>query len=89
MKYLPLIFILVLTGCATDVERIDGLQRIEKIQNEFKIFENNCRITNGYLYIDKDPNRRRVQNAPITVWEMQDAVCDYGDMHPVRMSNDY
>lgn len=76
MKYLPLIFILAITGCAiTDVERLERMQYSHKIKQDFQIFVSDCRMTEGELVIDR----------PITVWEMKDAVCYYDDDYPRRM----
>ena len=70
MKYLFLILIGI-SGCATT--------DIAQIERDFKIFVEDCRVTDGELVIDKRLIDRRVQNAPITPWEMKDAVCFYDD----------
>jgi len=88
MKYLPLIFILVFTGCAiTDVEREERMLYMHNIEQDFRIFVNDCQMTEGELVIDRSITSRRAQNAPITVWEMKDAVCYYDDTYPRRMSD--
>lgn len=88
MKYLPLIAILLLIGCSiTDVERQDRLEYSEKIERDFWAFVNDCQMTGGHLYIDSPVIERRIQNAPITVWEMKDIVCEYDDAPPRRLSD--
>jgi hypothetical protein len=86
MKYLPLIIILAITGCAiTDVERQERLEYLEKTERDFWTFVNDCQVTGGHLYIDSPVIERRVHNAPINVWEMKDVVCEYDDMPPRRL----
>lgn len=76
MKYLPLIAILILAGCSiTDVEMEERMYYSDKIEREFWIFVNDCTMTGGQLHVP----RKRVQNAPPTVWEMKKAVCYYDD----------
>ena len=88
VKYLPLLFILTFTGCAiTDVEREERMQHSHKIKQDFQIFVSDCQMTEGELVIDRPSKSRRVHNAPITVWEMKDAVCYYDDTYPRKMSD--
>lgn len=91
MKFLIILFILFIliisSGCAiTDEERLVRQQHIADIEKEFYSFVADCYMTEGELVIDKSLEDRRVQNAPITVWEMKDAVCYYGDAYPRRMN---
>ena len=56
------------------------------IEYEFRGFVRDCDLTGGNLVINKRSIDRRVQVAPITVWEMKDAVCYYDDgTYPRRM----
>lgn len=81
LKFLLPIFIIGLSGCAiNDVERHARLSYLANIQTEFQTFVSNCRFTAGHLFVP----RQRVPNAPPTPWEMQDAVCHYGDAYPLR-----
>lgn len=89
MKYLPLICILALTGCAiTDVEQQERLEYSNKIERDFWTFMNDCQVTGGHLYVDSPVIERRVHNAPITVWEMKGIVCEYDDGTPTRRLDD-
>ncbi len=84
LEYLLLMLIVGLSGCAiTDEERHKRLSYMADIEEDFRVFVSDCQFTYGYLYVP----RRRVQNAPPTPWEMQDAVCFYGDMYPYRFDN--
>ncbi len=84
LRYLLLIFIIGLSGCAiTDEERHKRLSYMAEIEKDFWVFVSDCRVTDGYLYVP----RRRVHNAPTTPWEMQDAVCYYDYTHPYRFEN--
>lgn len=69
-------------GCATTEPNNN---RMKKIKADYKIFVDECYHLGGKLSIDRPANKRRVQNAPPTVWEMQDAVCDYPGRERVRM----
>lgn len=86
MKYLFLILI-GLSGCAiTTAEKSEQLSYMAGIEQEFRVFVRDCDLTGGNLVIDKRSIDRRVQVAPITVWEMKDAVCYYDDgTFPRRM----
>ncbi len=88
MKAVIVIFLLLLLywcfGCAiTDEERNNRLTRIAQIEKEYYAFVNDCQMLEGNLVIE---STRRVHNAPITVWEMKDAVCYYDDAYPTRMN---
>ena len=84
MKYFVFMLIISLPGCAiTDEERHNRLSYVADIEKNFWIFVSDCRFTDGHLYVP----RQRVQNAPPTPWEMQDAVCFYDDMFPYRFDN--
>ena len=84
LRYLLLIFIVGLSGCViTDEERHKRLSYMADIEEDFRVFVSDCQFTYGYLHVP----RRRVQNAPPTPWEMQDAVCFYDDMYPYRFDN--
>lgn len=78
MKFLVLLFLL--SGCVADTSN-----RITQIESNYKTFVSDCNLTGGELQIDKPFNKRRVQNEPITVWEMKAAVCYYEDAYPIRM----
>ncbi len=82
-----LLLLLYLSGCATtEEERVDGLSRMDTIKHDFTTFVADCYFTEGELVIDKRLEERRVQNAPITVWEMKNAQCFYSDeSYPRRM----
>jgi len=86
MKCLFLILI-GLSGCAiTSAEKTERLSYMAGIEQEFRVFVSDCNLTGGNLVIDKRSTNRRVQVAPITVWEMKDAVCYYDDdVYPRRM----
>ncbi len=71
--------LILLTGCATS-------DRMTQIESDYRAFARECSY-GGKLSIDRPLNKRRVQNAPVTVWEMQDAVCSYPDEWPIRMYN--
>ena len=63
-----------------------GNKEMTIIAYEFKKFADECRYLGGKLHIERPASERRVQNAPITVWEMKDAVCFYEDQaFPVRL----
>ncbi len=87
MKYLFLILIGI-SGCAiTNAEKSERLSYIAEIEQEFQVFVRDCSLTGGELVIDKRVIDRRIQNSPITVWEMKDAVCYYDDgIYPRRMN---
>ncbi len=92
MKAVIVIFLLFLlysclSGCAiTDEERNARLVRTNQIEKDFYSFVADCYMTDGELVIDRSLENRRVQNAPITVWEMRDAQCFYPDERfPRRM----
>jgi len=76
-----------LSGCAiTNAEKTERLSYMTGIEQEFQVFVRDCDLTGGNLVIDKRSTNRRVQVAPITVWEMKDAVCYYDDgVFPRRM----
>ena len=68
-------------GCATT----DDPNRMAQIKADYEVFVDECHYLGGKLSIDRPFNKRRVQGAPPTVWEMQDAVCTYPGRRPVRM----
>jgi len=68
-------------GCATT----EPDDRMKKIESDYKIFVDECYHMGGKLSFDRPAHKRRVQNAPPTVWEMQDAVCTYPGRRPVKM----
>ena len=72
--------LILLTGCATS-------DRMTQIESDYRAFVSECSYMGGKLSIDRPLNKRRVQNASVTVWEMQDAVCYYSDTYPIRMYN--
>ncbi len=79
----------VLSGCASQEEVMKGNKEMAKIAYEFKEFAEECNFGDGQLMIDRPFDERRVQNAPITVWEMKDAICRYeGERYPVRLYYD-
>ena len=81
--------IIILSGCTTQEERMEGNKEMKIIEHEFKVFAEECHYGNGHLIIDSPANARRVQNAPVTVWEMKNAICKYDDeMYPVRLYYD-
>lgn len=86
MKYLFLILVGI-SGCAiTNAEKSERLSYIVGIEQEFQVFVSDCDKTDGKLMIDNRLIDRRIQNSPITVWEMKDAVCYYDDgTYPRRM----
>ncbi len=70
----------------TATEKSERLSYMAGIEQEFQVFVEDCRVTDGELVIDKRVIDRRIQNSPITVWEMKDAVCYYDDgTYPRRM----
>ena len=80
---------LSLFGCTTPEERMAGNKEMEIIAQEFKLFAEECYYGDGHLMIDSPFYERRIQNAPITVWEMKDAICKYDDLvYPVRLYYD-
>ena len=84
LEYLLLMLIVGLSGCVITVEdRHKRSSYIADIEEDSRVFVSDCQFTYGYLYVP----RRRVQNAPPTPWEMQDAVCFYDDMYPYRFAH--
>ncbi len=76
----------VLSGCVSQEDVRKGNKEMMIIAYEFKEFADECRFGEGKLYIERPLSKRRVHNAPITVWEMKDAVCFYEDeVYPVRL----
>ncbi len=76
------VLLILLTGCASNPD-----SRMTQIEHDYRVFANGCLQFDGTLSIDRPFNKRRVQNAPVTVWEMQDAVCSYPGEHSLRMYN--
>ena len=77
--------IIMLSGCAS----MKSDPEMAIIAYEFTNFAEECRLGDGRLSIDRPFDERRVQNAPVTVWEMKDAICKYDDeMLPVRLYYD-
>lgn len=72
------ILLILLTSCAST-------DRITQIESDYRAFASECSYMGGKLSIDLPFNKRRVQNAPVTVWEMRDAVCSYPDAYPMTM----
>ena len=80
---------LSLFGCPTQEERMKGNREMEIIAHKFKVFVEECRLGNGQLIIDSPSGKRRVQNAPLIIWEMKNAICRYDDkMYSVRLYYD-
>ena len=78
--------VIVLSGCVSQEDVRKGNKEMMIIAYEFKEFAHECRYLGGKLYIERPLDERRVKNAPITVWEMKDAVCFYEDeVYPVRL----
>ena len=76
-KYISLIF---LVSCASTTP-----SDINQIKHDYRKFVHDCEYLGGEASIDRPFNKRRVQNAPVTPWEMQDAICTYPGERPVRM----
>lgn len=75
-KYI--ITLLLLPGCVST-------PRIAQIEYDYTVFADECFYLGGELSIDRPFYTRRVQNAPVTVWEMLDAVCSYPDNQLIRL----
>jgi hypothetical protein len=71
-----------LSGCAHDHEQAAKMNRIS---HEYTSFVEECEYSGGFLWIDRPFTSRRVQNAPLTVWEKQDAVCTFSHNTSMRM----
>jgi hypothetical protein len=76
-KYI--VILILLSGCASESDLMD------QIKSDYRVFADECLSLNGNLSIDRPVNERRVQNAPVTVWEMRDAICSYPGERPIRM----
>lgn len=63
---------LILTGCAHDYEQ---QAKMDRINRDYHAFVQECGFIEGQMQIDRPFTSRRVQNAPPTVWEKQDAIC--------------
>ncbi len=80
---------LSLFGCASQEEVMKGNKEMAIIAYEFKAFAEECHYGGGRLMIDRPFDERRIQNAPVTVWEMKDAICKYDDeVFPLRLYYD-
>ena len=76
----------VLSGCVSQEEVRKGNKEMMIIAYEFREFAYECESLGGKLHIERPLSKRRVHNAPITVWEMKDAVCFYeNEVYPVRL----
>ncbi len=73
------IILILLSGCAATSPSMDV------IETDYRNFAEDCDYWDGKLSIDRPLNKRRVKNAPVTVWEMKDAVCTYPGERPIRM----
>jgi len=67
-----LLLLICLSGCASTTA---DLMYMAEIEEAYDSFVSDCNFLQGKLYVA----RRRVQNAPPTVWEMKDAVCWFDD----------
>ena len=77
---LILTFVLLSSCAITDEERLDRLMHLNEIETAFEIFERDCNIIDGYLYVPQG----RISNAPPTVWEKTRAQCWYTTNYGLR-----
>lgn len=64
---------------------VDPNDRMKQTKADYSVFVDECYYLGGALSIDRPFYERRVQGAPVTVWEMRDAVCTYPGYQPLRM----
>lgn len=79
-----MLLLVLLTGCAYDYEQA---AKMDSINREYAVFAEECRYVDGFLWINRPFTSRRVQNAPPTVWEKQDAVCTLSNSVTIRMED--
>lgn len=77
-----LLLLVLLAGCAYDY---DSAAKMHRINYEYNSFVEECEYSDGFLWIDRPFTSRRVQNAPLTVWEKHDAVCTLSHNTSIRM----
>jgi len=75
MRIMSLIGILLISAGCT------GSTSMAEIETAFTVLASDCAFTQGILYVP----RKRVANAPPTVWEKKGAICWYADGTPPRV----